>query len=245
VAKGQKTSTSSENCLIPITNAFLLDIRHATGIYYRSRRRWLSDGITWFRPDPVLGFGPVYQLQVKVMQQTESESPQVMEPLLENGMPESGTASLQIVESVQEKGMPPPEPESPQASEQTPKPILLIADDEEIIRARLADMGAMLGFNACAARDGAEALQIFQQMNPDIVILDIYMPRMNGLTVMQKIKETKPDCPVILITGFMHFEQLVHKNHIKPDGFISKPFNLNTVIVALLKLVLNKGIKLS
>ena len=43
----------------------------------------------------------------------------------------------------------------------------------------------------------------------------------------------------------MHFEQLVQKNLIKPDGFISKPFNLNTVINALLKLVLNKGIKLA
>jgi YesN/AraC family two-component response regulator len=137
------------------------------------------------------------------------------------------------------------EAELPQVTEANTKPILLIADDEEIIRARLADMGVMLGFQSYAAKDGAEALRIFQQTNPDIAILDIYMPRMNGLAVMQRIKELKPDCPVILITGFMHFEQLVHKNQVKPDGFISKPFNLNTVINALLKLVLNKGIKLS
>jgi CheY-like chemotaxis protein len=141
--------------------------------------------------------------------------------------------------------MPQTVPESPQVSELTAKPILLIADDEEIIRARLTDMGVMLGFKVYPARDGAEALQIFQQMSPDIAILDIYMPRMNGLAVMQRIKESKPDCPVILITGFLHFEQLVYKNKIKPDGFISKPFNLNTVVNALLKLVLNKGIKLS
>jgi YesN/AraC family two-component response regulator len=160
------------------------------------------------------------------MQQTEPESPQVLEPMQEIGIPQTP-------------------PEAPQVSEKTTKPILLIADDEEIIRARLADMGVMLGFKAYPAKDGVEALRIFQQMNPDIVILDIYMPRMNGLAVMQRIKEARPDCPVILITGFMHFEQLVHKNQIKPDGFISKPFNLNTVINALLKLVLNKGIKLS
>lgn len=132
----------------------------------------------------------------------------------------------------------------PTNEEQSPKPVLLIADDEEIIRARLKDMATMLGFQAHTAKDGVEAMQFFNQLHPDIVILDIYMPRMNGLAVMQRIKETSPDCPVILITGFMHFEQLVQKNQIKPDGFISKPFNLNTVINALLKLVLNRGLKL-
>jgi YesN/AraC family two-component response regulator len=135
----------------------------------------------------------------------------------------------------------PPSTSEPEAKQ---KPILLIADDEEIIRTRLKEMGLMLGFQAHAAKDGVEALQLYRDLHPDIVILDIYMPRMNGLAVMQRIKETQPDCPVILITGFMHFEQLVQKNQLKPDGFISKPFNLNTVINSLLKLVLNRGLKL-
>ena len=133
---------------------------------------------------------------------------------------------------------------TPQTQEQKQKPMLLIADDEEIIRARLQDMGTMLGFRVQTAKDGVEAWQFFQDLHPDIVVLDIYMPHMNGLAVMQRIKDSQPDCPVILITGFMHFEQLVQKNQIKPDGFISKPFNLNTVINALLKLVLNRGLKL-
>jgi YesN/AraC family two-component response regulator len=124
---------------------------------------------------------------------------------------------------------------------QEQKPILLIADDEEIIRVRLKEMSIMLGFEAYTAKDGAEAWELFLKHRPDVVILDIYMPRMNGLLVMQKIKETIATCPVILITGFMHFEQLVQKNEIKPDGFITKPFNLNTVINALLKLVVNNS----
>jgi YesN/AraC family two-component response regulator len=130
--------------------------------------------------------------------------------------------------------------EEPQTQELASKPVLLVADDEEIIRNRLRDMGLMLGFQSYAAGDGVEAMELFTEINPDIVILDIYMPRMNGLTVMQRIKETRPECPVILITGFMHFEQLVKKSQIKPDGFITKPFNLNAVINSLLKLVLNR-----
>ncbi len=127
---------------------------------------------------------------------------------------------------------------------QDKKPVLLIADDEEIIRNRLQEMSSMLGFQVHAAKDGAEAWELYKQNKPDIAILDIYMPHMNGLAVLQKIKETNPLCPVILITGFMHFEQLVKNSQIKPDGFITKPFNLNTIINALLKLVLDKGLRL-
>lgn len=122
--------------------------------------------------------------------------------------------------------------------------VLLIADDEEIIRNRLLEMSKLLGFKAFAACDGVEAWELYQQTRPNIVILDIYMPRMNGLAVMQKIKEVNPNCPVILITGFMHFEQLVQKSKIKPDGFITKPFTMNTVINAILKLVVDAGAQL-
>ncbi|RJP76611.1 MAG: response regulator [Candidatus Zixiibacteriota bacterium] len=126
---------------------------------------------------------------------------------------------------------------------QDKRPLLLVADDEEIIRTRLQEMSAMLGFEVRTAKDGGEAWEQFQAQRPDIVILDIYMPKINGLQLMQKIKNTEPTCPVILITGFMHFEQLVKSQPIKPDGFITKPFNINTIINALLKLVLDCGQK--
>jgi two-component system response regulator HydG len=134
--------------------------------------------------------------------------------------------------------------EAPAEAKERKSSVLLIADDEEIIRNRLLEMSKMLGFKAYAAGDGVEAWDLYQQTRPNIVILDIYMPRMNGLAVMQKIKEVNPNCPVILITGFMHFEQLVQKSKIKPDGFITKPFTMNTVINAILKLVLDVNVKL-
>ncbi len=134
--------------------------------------------------------------------------------------------------------------EAPAEAKERKSSVLLIADDEEIIRNRLIEMSKLLGFKAYAACDGVEAWELYQQTKPNIVILDIYMPRMNGLAVMQKIKEVHPNCPVILITGFMHFEQLVQKSKIKPDGFITKPFTMNTVINAILKLVLDANVKI-
>lgn len=114
---------------------------------------------------------------------------------------------------------------------------VLIADDEEIIRNRLKELGEKLGFEVYTAHDGVDGWDIFREINPDLAILDIYMPRMNGLLLMHKVKELAPDVPVILITGFLHYEQLIQKDRIKPDGFIIKPFHLEKIANLMLELV--------
>lgn len=114
---------------------------------------------------------------------------------------------------------------------------LLVADDEEIIRGRLQQLGEKLGFQVLAATDGLEAWEAYKKEAPDLVVLDIYMPRMNGLQVLHNIKETTPDCPVILITGFLQYEQLIQKDRVKPDGFIIKPFHLEKIANLMLELV--------
>jgi YesN/AraC family two-component response regulator len=114
---------------------------------------------------------------------------------------------------------------------------LLVVDDEEIIRERLKDLGEKLGLDVTTANDGVDGWEAFKEVQPDLAILDIYMPRMNGLLLMHKIKEVQPDCPVILITGFLHYEQLIQKDRIKPEGFIIKPFHMEKIANLILELV--------
>jgi YesN/AraC family two-component response regulator len=114
---------------------------------------------------------------------------------------------------------------------------LLVVDDEEIIRERLKDLGEKLGLDVHTANDGVDGWEAFKDVQPDLAILDIYMPRMNGLLLMHKIKEMQPDCPVILITGFLHYEQLIQKDRIKPEGFIIKPFHMEKIANLILELV--------
>jgi YesN/AraC family two-component response regulator len=114
---------------------------------------------------------------------------------------------------------------------------LLVADDEEIIRQRLVELGHKLNFEVNAACDGLEAWELYQKDPPDLVILDIYMPRMNGLQVLHFIKEAHPDCPVILITGFLQYEQLIQRDRVKPDGYIIKPFHFEKIANLMLQLV--------
>lgn len=114
---------------------------------------------------------------------------------------------------------------------------LLVVDDEDIIRKRLRELGEKLGFTVHTANDGAEGWDKYKEVQPDLAILDIYMPRMNGLLLMHKIKEINPECPVILITGFLHYEQLIQRDRIKPEGFIIKPFHLEKIANLILELV--------
>jgi YesN/AraC family two-component response regulator len=127
-------------------------------------------------------------------------------------------------------------------TDQTKEPSLklLVVDDEEIIRKRLVELGHKLNFEVSAAADGMEAWEMFQKDPPDLVILDIYMPRMNGIQVLHYIKEAHPDCPVILITGFLQYEQLIQRDRVKPDGYIIKPFHFEKIANLMLQLVEKK-----
>jgi len=116
---------------------------------------------------------------------------------------------------------------------------LLIADDEEVIRESLRRMGEMLGFEVHTAVDGKDAWDTFMATWPDFAILDIYMPQVNGLVLLNKIKEVNAQCQVILITGYMHYKQLAKQSPMKPDGFITKPFSLEDIVARIIKLLPN------
>ena len=116
------------------------------------------------------------------------------------------------------------------------KPKLLVVDDEGSIRRHMHSLAESLGFEVATASDGVEGWQAFIADRPDLVVLDIYMPRMNGLALLSKIKAEAPDCPVILITGFLNYEQLIKTGGDKPDGCIIKPLNLKKTGDLLLRL---------
>ncbi|MCX6639557.1 MAG: response regulator [bacterium] len=114
---------------------------------------------------------------------------------------------------------------------------MLIVDDDPAIRNILCEICRSLGMEVHSAKDGAEGLEVFKSAPIEMAILDIYMPHMNGLSLMSRIKETNPQCQVILITGYLNYEQLLHKNKNKPDGFIPKPFSFADVLNMVLKLI--------
>jgi two-component system response regulator YesN len=93
------------------------------------------------------------------------------------------------------------------------------------------------GFEACCeARDGKEALELYEKYQPDIVLADIMMPYMDGLELSERLLKENPDVSIILITGNSEFEYARKAVKLGVCDYIVKPFEKEELIIALLKL---------
>lgn len=118
---------------------------------------------------------------------------------------------------------------------------VLIADDEPHFRIYMEHVldWRSLGFQICGiCKNGEEALQTVIESDPDIVLLDINMPGMDGITLAEKCKQMKPDLYIVFITGYSEFEYARKAVQIGVDEYLLKPFSREelTNIVYKLKL---------
>ena len=105
---------------------------------------------------------------------------------------------------------------------------ILIADDESIIREgiRTAVPWEELNIEVVAeAEDGEEALELALQHQVDIILVDLNMPIMNGLTLMKHIREQHPSCRIVIITGHDEFDYAQQAIRLEVDDYILKPVN--------------------
>ncbi|NIO17516.1 MAG: response regulator [Deltaproteobacteria bacterium] len=84
---------------------------------------------------------------------------------------------------------------------------ILVVDDEESIRLLYKEELEDEGYEVAVAADGMEALEKFQLFQPDLVTLDLKMPGMDGLEVLQKIRKVDMDIPIVLLTAYSEFKQ--------------------------------------
>lgn len=116
---------------------------------------------------------------------------------------------------------------------------ILIADDEEKIRILVGDFLRSEGYNVLEAEDGAKALEVFNKNSIDLCILDIMMPKIDGLKVLKNIR-LKSDVPIIMLTAKnQDIDQLLGFGNGSND-YVTKPFNPNILVArvqALLSLV--------
>ena len=110
---------------------------------------------------------------------------------------------------------------------------ILLADDEAGIRKVLGISLADSGYEVLTAEDGEEAFEIFQRTKPQIVLTDIKMPGMDGIELLQKIKEEDPDTEVIMITGHGDMELAIRSIKHEATDFVTKPINDDVLEIAL------------
>ena len=110
---------------------------------------------------------------------------------------------------------------------------LLLVDDEESIRKVLTITLSDSGYHVLSARDGTEALRIFRETNPPIVLTDIRMPGMTGVELLGAIKKESPDTEVIMISGHGDMDLAIESLKHDATDFITKPINDDALEIAL------------
>jgi signal transduction histidine kinase len=110
---------------------------------------------------------------------------------------------------------------------------ILLVDDEEGIRKVLSISLEDSGYRVSTAQNGEEALRIFRQIQPQIVLTDIKMPGMDGIELLQRIKQESPDTEVIMITGHGEMELAIRSLKHEATDFITKPVHDEALEIAL------------
>ena len=102
---------------------------------------------------------------------------------------------------------------------------ILIVEDEEMIREGISDYLTDCGYETIEAADGQEALEQFSSYEVALVLLDIQMPKLNGLEVLSEIRKTS-QVPVLMLTAFQDEEYKMSAFASLADGYLEKPFSL-------------------
>ena len=116
---------------------------------------------------------------------------------------------------------------------------ILIVEDDDLMQGMLKDSLNNSGYEVTLASDGLEGLRKFQKSDYDLVLLDIKLPKMNGIKLLQKIKEISPETIVIIMTAFGTVETAVQAMKIGAYDYITKPFLSDELI-----LIMQKGLEL-
>lgn len=111
---------------------------------------------------------------------------------------------------------------------------IMIADDSELVRSTLRDMLELGKHQVISeAVDGVDTLEKFNSTKPDVLLLDIAMPKKDGVETLIQIMKSNPDAKVIMITA--HYDMELIENCIKIGAlaYIPKPFNMDDILHAI------------
>ncbi len=110
---------------------------------------------------------------------------------------------------------------------------VLIVDDEERVVQSIAGVLEDEGFRVATARSGEEAIRVFRQEEPDVTLLDIWMPGMDGIEILKRLKWIAPECQVIMISGHATISTAMTSVKLGAFDFIEKPLSLDVLLLTI------------
>ena len=121
---------------------------------------------------------------------------------------------------------------------------ILVVDDEDTVRDLLQRSLEGAGYDVVAAANGEEALYEMSQREVEVVLLDVKMPGMSGLEVLGKLTTDWPDICVIMATAVADVQTAVETMKLGADDYITKPFNLDDLVLKMQKAIEKRNLQL-
>ena len=122
---------------------------------------------------------------------------------------------------------------SPQTARSTPEARLLVVDDEPNIRELLSASLRYAGFEVATASDGQQALALAESFRPDLLVLDVMMPGLDGFGVVRRLRQAGRHTPVLFLTARDAPEDKVSGLTLGGDDYVTKPFSLDEVLARI------------
>ncbi|MBO3128683.1 response regulator transcription factor [Dermatophilus congolensis] len=110
---------------------------------------------------------------------------------------------------------------------------LLVVEDEPSIRELLATSLKFAGFEVFTAADGNEAIEVAEREQPDLVVLDVMLPDMDGFAVTSKLRDRGREMPIVFVTAMDSVEDKVKGLTVGGDDYVTKPFSLEEVVARI------------
>ncbi len=115
---------------------------------------------------------------------------------------------------------------------------ILICDDAAFMRMMIKDILTKNGYNVAGeAENGAKAVEKYNELKPDLVLMDITMPEMDGIQALKKIKESSPEAVVIMCSAMGQQAMVIESIQAGAKDFIVKPFQADRVLEAVKKVI--------
>ena len=114
---------------------------------------------------------------------------------------------------------------------------ILVVDDQTGVRRLLFEVFNEEGYEVEMAVNGQEALDKIKTVMPDLILLDMKMPGMNGLETLHEIKKTNDSIPVIMMTAYGELEIVAEATKLGIKEYVTKPFDINELRETVIKLI--------
>ncbi len=122
------------------------------------------------------------------------------------------------------------------------RPRILIVEDDSSLRDLYGEALESEGYNIYTASDGIEGIEKFEDVNPDLIILDLLMPRMDGWEALERVRKVS-ECPVIIVTGQGTTEEIIRGLlEAGADDYMVKPFGIKE-LSARVNVVLRRSVR--